>query len=394
MDNSTPAPYVTSILTILLIRFMLLIVFLYTLKDGKNLTAVFLLIIIAIIESAAIWSKAGLKKLETTIRIKPDRFFPDETGCIGLTIKNSKRLPVLITWSQKLPGILNAVHETSDSENAIGGKLYIPPYGEKTFSVNVKALKRGYEKMPRLRIQSRDMFGLFYRDLFPDFNLEVMVYPKLLSFEALETKPTDFKGLSRDERPYLFDPIMYMGLRDYTPDMPAKLIDWKATAHNDRILARIIESSSDFKILISIDTNCLLQQVQDDSGPGGQDQDSDFEKALSIAGSIAVWADQARIPFGFISDFSLAGKDGAAFAPVNRSSSQSRLVLEVLAKADFKAESLLEDMLKAKACHIPWGTTLVVIGGDRPIDAPPSVRQVYYYPLETGRNTICKCGQG
>jgi len=382
MENNRPAPHVTSLISLLFIRFFLFIACIYLLKVGRYTPALFLVALLVIFEVASLVSRLGLKKLWLNVNVKPCKLFPGERGTIEITLENKKLLPVLLKWSQALPPILGEsaglAGKGEDDIKTLEGNIYIGSHGRERISESFTAIRRGCYTMPELRVQSRDVFGLFYRDSFKGADAVVMVYPRLALVDRLDIRPSDFSGLDRDERPYLFDPIMFVGLRDYTPDMPSKLIHWKASAHHDRVMAKIIESSSDMKILIVLDASALLQFSPEL-----------FEEGLSVAASLAVWADEAKIPFGFISDFSQKGKERAAIVPVNRADDQSRLVLECLARAEYKVLGSVDGLLEAESRHIPWGTTLILVGSRRSLLVPAAIRQVVYYPLDANAEKTC-----
>ncbi len=375
MDNERGITNVTSIYTMVFFRIIFIISFLYLLKTGSYLPAFYLLILILIFEVAGLWSKLGLHKLHTQSILHPCRMFPGDKAELSIEIKNGKRLPTLLKWTQPLSKILKQVIKEGEAGavsngEIVTGKAYLGPFAEISRELYFTAQKRGYYKIPALQLQSRDVLGLFNRDSYVESKQHLAVYPRLLPLDSIEFKASDFSGLKRDSRPYLFDPIMFVGLRDYTPDMPARFISWKASAHKDRLLSKIVESSSSLRICIAIDVEAFMLP---------EPREEEFERALSIAASLAVWADNCRIPFGLVSNASMTGKHGNAIVPVNRSDDQGRQVLEALARVEFNTYGSLEAILKAEALHIPWGTTLIILGVERPILIPSTVRQVVYY---------------
>ncbi|SHI20219.1 DUF58 domain-containing protein [Desulfosporosinus lacus] len=373
MEKPLAIPNLTSVFTLLLSRFVLLIIFLYLLKVRNFLPAFLLLIIIIIIEIASLWSKAGLSKLKVETKFKPLQLFPGEETVFSISMENKKWLPGLYNWSQSLTSILQLSPQDPETMGDIQGQVYLGPNAKTIVSHQFAVHRRGYYKIPALRLYSRDVLGLFYRQAYWGGTKSVIVYPRLLALEEIKTHPSDFSGLERDKRPFLFDPIMFVGLREYTPDMPARSIHWKASAKQDRLLARIIESSASLQICIAIDAEDFIQP---------EPQENLFEEALSVAASLAVWADNSRIPFGLIANMPKKEQPGAVILPVNRDFDQVRLVLESLARAEFAVLGSLEDILKSEAYHLPWGTTLIVIGSSPPKHMPSAISQVIFYSIQ------------
>jgi uncharacterized protein (DUF58 family) len=383
----TPVPYGFSIITALIFRIASLVTFIYLLKTGIYLPAFFLLILIAVIETAAFWSRLSLLKLRAETKFTYTRLFAGETAEFVVTLENNKRLPVPVGWLQSLPPTLPVSSQaTVLGQSATGrfwlknpedieGKVYLGPYEKRSVKSQFTIEKRGDYQIPPLRLYSGDGFGFFKRETSGRENPNIIVYPRLIRLADAYLKSVDFNGLEKDDRPFIFDPIMFVGLREYTPDLPSRFIHWKASAHQDRLVAKVIEASASMQILIAIDA----------TGFFGFDSDEDlFEKALSAAATFAVWADENRIPFGLLANIPYEKGSGAAISiPINRNLDQARLVLEALAQAELAVRNDLENLLKAEAHSLPWGTTMIVIVPDqnRSLAVPNAIRQTVYYPV-------------
>ncbi|NLM22111.1 MAG: DUF58 domain-containing protein [Peptococcaceae bacterium] len=310
-------------------------------------------------------------KVETKVNLS--RLFPDDKINFSLICQNEKRLPVYLSWQLPLDQEFRLLDRDETFSGGIRGKVYLGPYQSKEYNYCLTAQKRGYYQIPALKLYSRDIWGLFNREKTIEHNQHIIVYPRLLPLEEVSMKAADFSGLQQDKRPFLFDPIMFAGLRDYTPDMPTRLIHWKASAYQDRLLAKIIEPSASLQVLIAIDAQSFIYPDSDEVL---------FEKALSVAATLAVWADSHKIPFGLAANLSQKGQPGPISLPVNRNLDQGRLVLEALARAELAPLGKLEDILQDKALSMLWGVTLIIIKKDpNPIALASRFGQVILYPL-------------
>jgi uncharacterized protein (DUF58 family) len=388
MERITPVPYGLSILTALIFRIASLVVFLYLLKTGVFLPAFFLLILIAVIETAAAWSRLSLLKLRVETKFASARLFAGEAAEFLITLENNKRLPVPVSWLQSVPPTLPiSFHEASHGESPqerpddqfwlknpedLEGKVYLGSYAKTSAKYQFRVEKRGYYQVSPLRLYSGDGFGFFKRETSGGETLSIIVYPRLVRLAEVNLKPAEFNGLEKDDRPFIFDPIMFAGLREYTPDLPTRFIHWKASAHQDRLLAKVIEASASLQILIAIDAAGFF---------GLEPREDLFEKALSTAASLAVWADGNKIAFGLLANIPGKEQSGVMSISINRDLDQARLVLEALARAELAVRDDLENLLKAEAHYIPWGTTLIVIGPDqnRCLAVPSAIRQTVFY---------------
>jgi uncharacterized protein (DUF58 family) len=393
MEKITPVPYGFSILTALIFRVASLVVFLYLLKTGTYLPAFFLLILIAVIETAAFWSRLSLRELRVETKFTRARLFAQETGELLITLENKKKLPVLVGWVQSLPPALPlSFLEASQGQSApegpdgrfwlknpedIEGRVYLGSYAKTSVRYQFRVEQRGVYQIPPLRLYSGDGFGFFKREASGGESGSIIVYPRLVRLAEIDLKPAEFNGLAKDNRPFIYDPIMFAGLREYTPDLPTRFIHWKASAHQDRLLAKVIEPSASLQILIAIDAAVFFRP---------EPREDLFEKALSIAATLGVWVDGHKVPFGLLANIPMKGQSGSINITVNRDLDQARLVLEALARAELAVRDDLENLLKAEALYLPWGTTLIVIGPDtkRDLAVPNAIRQTVFYPVQLG----------
>ena len=203
----------------------------------------------------------------------------------------------------------------------------------------------------------------------------LIVYPRLRQIGELELTAADLIGDRKDTRPLLPDPIRIAGLRDYTPDMPARLIHWKASAHQDDLLAKVLEPSADIKICVAVD-------VETFAGP--EPDPEAFEEALSVAASLVYWAEGARIPFGLLANGTLKELSCPGVIPIGSSTGHINLVLETLARLELIVAGALSDLIRAESSHLPWGTTLVIVRKGQAAGKPFAFRKTVYYSIGKG----------
>jgi uncharacterized protein (DUF58 family) len=377
MDVPKTIHTISSILSLMLFRIASIIAFIYLLKTEKYYASFFILVFIVVIETSAYMSKLGLKKIEIKRTLSSKRIFPESEIFYKILIQNSKAISSAFKWYQPFPPSFEIKKNDTDikSTQEAEGNIHVRRYAKSDINLKLIVRKRGYYRLPPLDIQSKDVFGLFKRGKTCDESLELIVYPKLVNLKKIRLKRSDFSGLNREERPYLLDPIMFVGLREYTPDTPSKLINWKASAHKDILLSKIIESSSNLKLLITIDMD-FFENFKDH-----KEKELMFEKALSIAATIATKADEAKISFGFAANFSQIYKDEPPMISIDRSDDQILTVLEALARANCDTMGKLADLIACEPSFIPWGTSLITIGKLDTRFLPSSIGEVVSYPL-------------
>ncbi|MDN5336658.1 MAG: hypothetical protein PWR02_1684 [Synergistales bacterium] len=234
----------------------------------------------------------------------PLRLFPGDKASFSIRIRNDKRLPVALDLWQPFPKGLEVTPNGNRTEDPSGRRLvFLGKYGEDLVTYGLIGVSRGCYKIPPGRLNSKDLLGLFHREKPFGGVTEVLVYPALLDMDERELVQHYLMGDIRSDRPFMPDPTRVSSLRDYTPDTPARRIHWKASARHGKLLAKVLEHTADLRLCIALDGDSF-----DTPGPP-------MEKALSLAATLAVWADRRKVPFGLVSNVSQSGRPGPVPAP-------------------------------------------------------------------------------
>ena len=103
--------------------------------------------------------------------------------------------------------------------------------------LELPALQRGWQMLPRLRLASEYPFGLFHvwSWLNPEFS--ALIYPRL---EA-NAPPLPLAGAETPSRTVRMSGDELASLREYRPDDPQRNIAWKASARHDRLMVKEFE---------------------------------------------------------------------------------------------------------------------------------------------------------
>jgi uncharacterized protein (DUF58 family) len=351
-------PPVTSLYTLFPVRVFAAVGVVLLLARGFYLPASFLMAVLLILLSCRLWADYGLRRLFLTREAHPLRLFPGDEASFSIRIRNDKRLPVALDLWQVFPKGLTVTPTGDKTENTSGRRVvFLGKYGENLVTCRVRGMARGCYEIPPGRVNSKDLLGLFHREKPFGGVTEVLVYPALLDMDDRELAQHYLMGDIRSDRPFMADPTWVSSLRDYTPDTPARRIHWKASARHGKLLAKVLEHTADLRLCITLDGDSF-----DAPGPP-------MEKALSLAATLAVWADRRKIPFGLVSNVSQSGRPGPVSVPVGSGPSQVRLVLESLARAQLPAALPFGEFLRQEARLMPWGTTVVSIRGESSAEA-------------------------
>ena len=97
--------------------------------------------------------------------------------------------------------------------------------------------RRGWMRVPRIRISSTQPFGLFRAWSWIAPEQDVLVYPRPLHGPSAPPSAEDGKRRERGEEDYA-------QLREYRFGDPLKRVAWKASARHDRLLIRELDSAA------------------------------------------------------------------------------------------------------------------------------------------------------
>ncbi|MHB8157281.1 MAG: DUF58 domain-containing protein [Desulfocucumaceae bacterium] len=362
----------TTIFTLPFIRIILLIILVMLIIRQNYLPAGLIIFVLLLVSLSRLWCKLALRELVLESSIFPCRLFPEETATLKIAVNNKKRLPILIKWQQQLlPEIQLAVTAAAEAKQAaiIEDPKILGGFKATGALYELVALKRGFYRLPPLIFIAQDVPGLFENNTTLD-NPMIMVYPRIRTLPELELKPADLIGDRRDKRPLMPDPIRIAGLRDYTPDIPARFINWKASAHKDELLAKILEPSTDLRICLVVDVESFVWPTKEEQA---------FEEALTLAASLAFWAEGSKIPFALLANGRQKELDCSAVVSMSGAPNHIATVLEALARLELAPQDRLSDLLRLERENLPWGTTMVIIArGEETVLEPSFSNSIYF----------------
>ena len=302
-----------------------------------------------------------------------DHAFLGESVTVDLIWTNSSRLPLpWVEFSESIPPSLRSGDQMQHAMN-LGGQQ------ERRFSYQIQAGRRGYYRLGPLRLTAGDLFGLIEGKtgyLKADY---LTVYPRIIPLTKLGL-PSRLPFGTIAARQRLFeDPARPMGTRLYQSGDSQRHINWKVSAHTERLLVKRFEPA------ISLETAVLLNLHNEDYER--RDWRFQTEWAITTAASLAAHLINQRQPVGLITNgidpmqdsgepiFSqdsgrlLRGETAlgslASVMPPAIPSRNGRAhlmkILEYLARIE-SGETISFNQWGANACHhLSWGVTILVI---------------------------------
>ena len=250
-------------------RFLLLTlaVGMAAMNTGNNLLYLLLAMMLSLIVMSGILSEQCLRRLVMR-RVIPDTIFANSPATVTLSIAN--RQPKLPSFSLRVLDIVEG--KAVDRGIHI---LHLPAGASVSQSYPVLFTRRGRHRIDGVRVQTRFPFGLFIKSASFFISSDLVVYPELRPLS--ERLVHDLAVLGYDQAlPKRGPGSGLYNLREYQHGDDSRIIHWKTTARQSRLIVRETETEDLRQVTLALPT-----AVPEDCAP------ECFEQAVSLTASLA-----------------------------------------------------------------------------------------------------------
>jgi len=333
--------------------------------------------------SATAWlQRRALRGIAYERRFNETRLFVGETVTVSGHVFNRSRLPAIsVQIDDSAPkGFLRAdradradrperaapepadwrapapADEEEDEDLAVpmSQLLALKPGEHTSRSVTLRATRRGYFAFGPPRLRAFDLLGMSLAERADPSRDALIVYPQVFPLDKLGIPTRDPFGAMPAMRRLIEDPSLVMGSRDYQYGDSFRQIHWKASAHMSRLQTRGCEHTSDPTVMILLNVTTLKHDWH------GTDVER-FEWALSVAGSVATWADGIGCTVGLSSNGCAPNMPEAIRVKPRRSPRQLSQLMESLAVLASFTALHFDLFVLTEQRHLPFGATMIVI---------------------------------
>lgn len=305
-------------------------------SSHKNLTLL-LLILLAFVYGAMLWSRLSLDRLQIYSSFDRERVFPGEEVQILIIAENHKAVPVWLRVTVPIPG---SIQNDFGMEAPVReqGLLW---YQSVRFSWKLMPQHRGIYRLGPPEVITGDLLGIYPRvkELNQD-PLDLIVYPRLISLRPFAHIKKDLFGSPGGKSP-VEDPIYLLGTREYHAGRPSRYIHWTASARLNRLQERVFEPSQQARVLFVLDVSLFAEAAAHEC----------FEKAISGLASLAIECERQGFAVGLVTNGNISG-NRSPLVPIARSARQSIEILETLAGVEITCrKSIVENLRQVKGLN-------------------------------------------
>lgn len=306
------------------------------------------------------WPRFAFRRVTYTRRLERRRAFIGDVIDYHVTVNNDKLLPMI--WLDISDAFPLGLHTGGTHRRGVGAEAELDhrittsllPYQRVTWRYRVRCRARGYHRIGPARLRSGDMFGITAAEQHVAAVEYLLVYPRIVDLRRMMTLWERPLGASRGRRLIQDDPSRFVGLRDYLPSDPLKRIDWKATARHGKLESRIFEPAATRYLLIALNART------GDAAWQGSNRRL-FERAVTVAASIAEYAQREDYTFGLVSNAVASYSSKWMSVPPGSGGLQLEATLESLAMAGPFWVAELSAVLRAETDALPSGATVVLV---------------------------------
>lgn len=215
--------------------------------------------------------------------------------------------------------------------------------------------RRGYFPVGPMVLNTGDLFGFTDAGRQENAPVYVTVYPQVLPLHEIGISSRSPFGMISSRQRLFEDPNRMAGVREYVAGDNQRMIHWKASAREDKLLIKKFQPAIALNVAVILDLNRAAYPI---SGAIGAS-----EWAIVIAASIAGYVMSRRQPVGLLTN-GLDSVTGENTKPVPTRQGQGHLmnILTALARVQMQeCEEELEQWLPRRLADLDWGATVILI---------------------------------
>lgn len=317
--------------------------------------ALFILILLGIILNE-LSKKYSLYKLTYSRNISKRAVEINEEFEMTTIVENNKILPVsFLQIAEKLPSQLSFSFKTEKATSTYfihNTTMFLMPKQRVKRTYRASFNKRGVYFLSNVALTAGDFLGTETVSIQKEYGEEIIVYPKTANLDT-EIKPHgSYYGDISVQRWIINDPVLTIGIREYTSLDPQKNIHWPSSLKTGRLMVKNYDFTTDNRVIIVLNIEC--------SKPFWSTiEAAKIERCISITRGIIEKLEELGVPYGFSSNIqAIELNSNKSTIPYSTGAAHFYNILELLGRASYGIskgyEELLFDLTKIQEKSITY----------------------------------------
>ncbi len=303
--------------------------------------------------------------------------FPGDKLVYEMSVENRKMLP--LTWvsiDEKFYSALEFdvktnIQDLNEEVYIHNSILTLLPYQKVTRRYNLRARKRGFYQIKQILMASTNMLGTEEYNVEKEILACVAIYPNIRNLNGTIIPANTTQGDFSVKRWIIEDPMVMIGVRDYSGNDSLRSVNWKATAKNQKLQVNKYDFTADKRIMIILNLERPEHSLDKEDAAA-------IEAAIEVCASLAIMVNEVGIPVGFASNSHLLGPVESIVLDPDTGDGRLTDILETLAKVSYFKKYKSRELLQMMVADFSWGTEVIVV--------TPEISKDLIADLET----ICK----
>ena len=216
------------------------------------------------------------------------------------------------------------------------------------------AEKRGCYTLRNIKVVIGDIFGLHSQIKEFDDYIEILIYPKVMSFSDFNLETTSLLGDSLIRRWIYKDPLYIRGVREYSVEDRMKDIHWKSSLKMNKLMVKEYDYTSERELMIIVN-------VQYGEPYWGSINSEMVENSINFSVSLANEVLKHGTAVGMWTNAHLKGDICNNREQGKASLKSFKSILELCSRMDYISMVSFEDFLNSKIKMFDTKCTYVVV---------------------------------
>lgn len=233
---------------------------------------------------------------------------------------------------------------------------FILPYQRVKRTYKLIPVRRGHFYIKEAILELGDFTGFKSTSKHVEIGEEIVVLPKKIGLEENLVPLGAFSGDTSVKRWIIDDPLMTIGVREYTGKEPQRFIHWPSSVKYNKLMVKNFDFTTDNTVIIALNvetTKPTWKPVEEEM----------IEKVISIVRAIMEEFERLKIPYGLATNghINIPTNPKNHFYHPGLGQNHLNNLLETLGKITYKLPGFFENTLKEIEKKKGHFTTIVII---------------------------------